>query len=89
MGQLVTLTSITANTPAEIYYCGPTSGDCVYVATISVVPFTFVVPDPVDNTTYLIKIIDANGCVDGGHNTGWNFSSAAIYTLTTAPASFI
>jgi hypothetical protein len=65
MGQLVTLTSITANTPAEIYYCGPTSGDCVYVATISVVPFTFVVPDPVDNTTYLIKIIDANGCVDG------------------------
>jgi len=65
MGQLVTITSITANTPAEIYYCGPTSGDCVYVATISVVPFTFEVPDPVDNSTYLIKIIDTNGCIDG------------------------
>ena len=57
MGQLVTITSITANTPAEIYYCGPTSGDCVYVATISVVPFTFEVPDPVDNSTYLIKLL--------------------------------
>jgi hypothetical protein len=65
MGQQVTITSITANTPVEIYYCGPTSGDCVYVATISTVPYTFEVPDPVDYVDYLIKIVDVNGCVDG------------------------
>ena len=65
MGQLVTITSLTANTPANIYYCGPTSGDCVFVATISTVPFTFEVPNPVDTVNYLIKIIDTNGCIDG------------------------
>jgi type VI secretion system secreted protein VgrG len=65
MGQQVTITSITANTPVEIYYCGPTSGDCVYVATISTVPYTFEVPDPVDYVDYLIKIVDVNGCIDG------------------------
>ena len=65
MGQQVTITSITANTPVEIYYCGPTSGDCVYVATISTVPYTFEVPDPVDDVNYLIKIVDVNGCIDG------------------------
>jgi hypothetical protein len=65
MGQLVTITSITANTPANIYYCGPTSGDCVFVATISTVPFTFEVPNPVDTVNYLIKIIDTNECIDG------------------------
>jgi hypothetical protein len=57
MGELVTITSLTANTPVSIYYCGPTSGDCVFVATISTPPFTFEVPDPVDNTNYLISSI--------------------------------
>jgi hypothetical protein len=65
MGQQITITSITANTPVEIYYCGPTSGDCIYVATISTVPYTFEVPSPVDYSNYLIKIVDTNGCVDG------------------------
>jgi hypothetical protein len=65
MGQQVTLTSITANTPVEIYYCGPTSGDCVYVETISTVPYTFEVPDPVDYVDFLIKMVDVNGCIDG------------------------
>jgi hypothetical protein len=65
MGQQVTITSITANTPVEIYYCGPTSGDCVYVETISTVPYTFEVPSPVDYVDYLIKLVDVNGCIDG------------------------
>ena len=65
MGQQVTITSITANTPVEIYYCGPTSGDCVYVETISTVPYTFEVPDPVDYVDFLIKMVDVNGCIDG------------------------
>lgn len=65
MGQQVTITSITANTPVDLYYCGPTSGDCVYIATISTAPYTFEVADPVDETDYLIKMVDVNGCIDG------------------------
>jgi hypothetical protein len=65
MSQQVTITSVTANTPVEIYYCNSMSGDCVFVSTISVFPFTFDVPPPYDETDILIKIEDVNGCVDG------------------------
>jgi len=64
MGQLVTITSVTANTPVEIYYCDSMSASCVYVGTVSTFPFSFDVPDPYDLTDYIVKIIDVNGCVD-------------------------
>ena len=64
MGQQVTITSVTANTPVEIYYCDSMSGDCVFVDTVSTFPFIFDVPDPYDLTDYIIKIIDINGCID-------------------------
>ena len=64
MGQKVTITSVTANTPVEIYYCNSMSGDCVYVATVSTFPFYFDVPTPYDLTDYIVKIIDINGCID-------------------------
>jgi hypothetical protein len=88
MGQQVTITSITANTPVEIYYCGPTSGDCVYVATISTVPYTFEVPDPVDDVNYLIKIVDVNGCIDGEFvNITPTPTSSVTPTLTQTPTN--
>jgi len=71
MGQQVTITSVTANTPVEIYYtntqdalCNSMSASCVYVATVSTFPFIFDVPDPYDLTDYIIQIIDVNGCID-------------------------
>ena len=64
MGQQVTITSVTANTPVEIYYCDSMSASCVYVATVSTFPFIFDVPDPYDLTDYIIQIIDVNGCID-------------------------
>jgi hypothetical protein len=64
MGQQVTITSVTANTPVEIYYCDSLSANCVYVASVAVFPYTFVVPSPYDFTNYVIKIIDVNNCVD-------------------------
>jgi hypothetical protein len=64
MGQQVTITSVTANTPVEIYYCDSMSANCVYVATVSTFPFIFDVPDPYDLTDYIIQIVDVNGCVD-------------------------
>lgn len=65
MPQSVTITSVTANTPVEIYYCDSFSASCVYVATVSVFPYTFDVPDPYDESDIVIKIEDVNGCVDG------------------------
>jgi len=65
MSQQVTITSVTANTPVEIYYCDSTSGSCVYVSTVSVFPFTFDVPPPYNQDDIVIKIIDTQNCEDG------------------------
>lgn len=65
MSQQVTITSVTANTPVDIYYCDSTSGSCVFVSTVAVFPYTFDVPDPYDETDIVIKIEDVNGCIDG------------------------
>ena len=65
MSQQVTITSVTANTPVEIYYCDSTSGSCVYVSTVSVFPYTFNVPPPYDEQNIVIKIIDTQSCEDG------------------------
>ena len=64
MSQEVTITSVTANTPVEIYYCDSTSGSCVYVQTVSTFPYTFNVPDPYDFVDFVIKIVDTQGCID-------------------------
>jgi hypothetical protein len=63
--QQVTITSVTANTPVEIYYCDSTSGSCVYVSTVSVFPYTFDVPPPYDEENIVIKIVDTQSCEDG------------------------
>jgi hypothetical protein len=64
MGQQVTITSVTANTPVDIYYCDSLSANCVYIASVSTFPFTFEVPDPYDFVDYVLKIVDVNGCID-------------------------
>ena len=66
MSQQVTITSVTANTPVQIYYCDSMSANCVYVATVSVFPYTFQVPSPYDTEDIVIKIIDTQSC-DIGH----------------------
>jgi hypothetical protein len=63
--QQVTITSVTANTPVEIYYCDSMSASCVYVSTVSVFPYTFDVPSPYDEQNIVIKIVDTQNCVDG------------------------
>ena len=65
MSQEVTISSVTGNTPVNIYYCDATSGSCVYTATVSVFPFTFTVPDPYDYGDFVIKIIDTQNCEVG------------------------
>jgi hypothetical protein len=65
MSQLVTISSITANTPVEIYYCDVFSANCVYVSSETVFPYQFVIPSPYDETNFLVKIIDSEGCENG------------------------
>ena len=65
MSQDVTISSVTANTPVDIYYCDSMSASCVYVSTVSVFPYTFTVPSPYSESTIVIKIEDVNGCIDG------------------------
>jgi hypothetical protein len=65
MSQQVTINSVTANTPVEIFYCNSSSGSCVSVATVSSFPYTFSVPPPYDETNIVIKIEDNNNCIDG------------------------
>ena len=74
MSQQVTITSVTANTPVEIYYCNSMSASCVYVSTVSVFPYTFSVPPPYDEENIVIKIVDTQSCVDG-----------YVITITTTP----
>ena len=65
MGQEVIITSVTANTPVDIYYCDSMSASCVFVSTVSTFPYIFNVPDPYDTQDFIIKIVDTQGCVDG------------------------
>jgi hypothetical protein len=65
MSQQVTITSVTANTPVNIYYCDSMSASCIPVSTVATFPFTFNVPSPYDETNIVIKIEDTQGCIDG------------------------
>jgi len=65
MSQEVTISSVTANTPVDIYYCDSMSASCVYVATVSTFPYTFDVLDPYDYGDFVIKIVDTQSCEIG------------------------
>jgi len=65
MSQQVTISSVTANTPVDIYYCDSMSASCVYVATVSTFPYTFDVLDPYDYANFVIKIVDTQSCEIG------------------------
>lgn len=62
MSEIVKITSVTANTPVDIYYCDAMSASCVFVTTASTLPIEFIVPDPYDTSDFTIKIIDSEGC---------------------------
>ena len=62
MSQLVTITSVTANTPVDIYYCDSMSENCIYVSTVSTFPYTFEVFPPYNTENINLKIIDSQNC---------------------------
>lgn len=62
MTQQVTISSITANTPVDIYYCDSLSANCQFVASAITFPYTFTVSSPAADTDFTIKIIDSQNC---------------------------
>jgi hypothetical protein len=67
MAVLVTINSVTGQTPYDVYICQINGLDCFYMTTTSTVPYQFDIPEPYNNSTsYMLKIIDANGCVITG-----------------------
>lgn len=55
---------VTGATPAYIFLCDTgATPTCVYITSGNTFPYTFDVPAPINNfTSYLVKIIDSNGC---------------------------
>jgi hypothetical protein len=62
MSQLVTISNVNANTPIDVYCCDIFGDNCIFISNESTFPFSFVVPSPYDNESYVIKIIDSEGC---------------------------
>ena len=65
MSQSITITTVTANTPVDVYYCDALSANCQFVSSASTFPYTFLVPESASTTNFLIKIIDISGCTIG------------------------
>lgn len=62
MSQIITISSLTANTPYDIYYCDSMSANCVYVTSATTYPVSFSVPTSASTNDFIIKIIDSQGC---------------------------
>jgi hypothetical protein len=65
MSQKITISSVTANTPVDIYYCNSLSANCQYVASVEEFPFVFYVEPPYDEVDILVKIVDKDNFEDG------------------------
>lgn len=67
MGRLVTISSITAETPVDIYYCDAMSANCQFVSSVSTFPYSFTVPSPEADSNFIVKIVDSENCQVGNY----------------------
>ena len=59
----ITINTISGATPYDVYICDNPIITCVYIDTISTVPYIFNVPSLLDGQlSYTLKIVDNNGC---------------------------
>ena len=89
MATQLTIDSITGQSPYDIYVCQTGGTGCFYMTTINSVPYTFNIPAPYDNlSAYMLKVIDANGCIITGEEpvtTCSNVTPTPTPTNTTTP----
>lgn len=58
----ITISSVTGNTPVDIYCCDISGASCTYISTVSTFPYTFNAPDELSVSDFVIKIVDTEGC---------------------------
>lgn len=59
----ITINTISGVQPYDIYICDDPVTTCIYISTISTVPYVFNVPTLLDGqSSYNLKIVDNNGC---------------------------
>jgi len=70
MAVLVTIDSITGTSPYDVYICTTGNTDCLYINTISTLPYEFYIPTPfVGLDAYMVKIVDSLECTITGTTT--------------------
>lgn len=68
MAILVSISSVTGSSPYDVYVCQSGGTNCFYISTINSVPYSFDIPSPYNtNTSYMLKLIDSNGCIISGN----------------------
>jgi hypothetical protein len=66
----VSISSITGQSPYDVYICQTGGTTCLYVSRITTVPYSFIIPKPYDKAGgYLLKLIDANGSIITGQTS--------------------
>ena len=65
MATTVTINSVTSGTsPYDVWVCDTCFGTCQYINTFTTLPYSFTLPSVYETyPSYVVKIIDANGCV--------------------------
>ena len=59
----ITINTISGVQPYDVYICDDPVTTCIYVNTISTVPYVFNIPTLLDGqSSYNLKIVDDNGC---------------------------
>jgi hypothetical protein len=70
MAVQVTISSITGQSPYDIYICQSDGSGCFYVTTITTIPYVFDIPAPYNtSSSYMLRVVDANNCVISGVET--------------------
>jgi hypothetical protein len=70
MAVQVIISSITGQSPYDVYICQSNGSGCFYVSTITTTPYVFDIPAPYDtSSSYLLKVVDANNCTISGIET--------------------
>ena len=67
MAVQVTISSITGQSPYDVYICQSNGSGCFYISTITTTPYVFDIPAPYDtSSSSLLKVVDANNCTISG-----------------------
>ena len=83
----ITITSVTANTPVDIYVCELDGSNCAYISTVSTFPYVFTAPQCVEGN-YFNSNFGFYDC-QGFLNTGTTGGTGTICVDTSKPYSGI